>query len=737
MRINRRYIRNIKENLSFYVASTVLTIVSIFMFFVMNIAGNGIHDFGVEFFREHNVEDASFTTYNPISDDELAVLEQEYDVELEAQYYINIEEEDYTARVFGRNRKINVAEITAGSDISADDEILISEGFAVKRGLNIGDSFTVNETEYTICGFFQRPDYLYMLEEQEDSYKNDTSFLLAYLSDAEFERLEAGNCQYMVVFHKDNMQEFRAKVYDDYMTREYISAEDNLRISFVEEQAQLFLICSWIILVIVPFITVALISIIIKRKVKEEQKMIGTLAALGYRKSTLVIHYVIMGVIPGLVGGILSVGATAISAQPYGELGLSDYEPLHIDFKMSPLAAVTAILIPTLLYAISAARATGKLLKKDTVLLLNGAADSSNKTKKLWMDKQKKVRTKFAFRSLIASPGRSFVVFLGIFLGAFIIMFAFMTIDAINGLPDAYKEQVGDFKKQYILNTFLSEERKDGETLLMASYEHDGTVFTLIGADADVHMLNTDTADGKADLENGWYISNLLAYICDIEVGDTFTFVNRTTLDEYEISIAGIIETDMQNYLISSKEAVAEIMGIDAGLYNSILADETLDIEDSLVASEISTSSIEDQMQTMMNEMGAIIYALVIIGGIICIAAIYVSVNMLVSENRLNISMLKVLGYRDREINRMVLNANHVLLPIGIAVGILVSYFSIKLYFSAFAETEGMIIPIILKPASVLFTVIIVGACYFISLLFIRRKTIRVDMVESLKDNRQ
>lgn len=737
MRINRRYIRNMKDNLSFYVASTVLTIVSVFLFFIMNIAGNGIHDFGVEFFREHNVEDAYFTTYMPISDEELAELEKEYDVELEAQYYINIEEEDYTTRVFGRNRKINVAEITAGSDITSDDEILISEGFAVNHGLNIGDVFTVNGMEYTICGFFQRPDYLYMLEELEDNYKNDTSFLLAYLSDAEFEHLEAGNCQYMVVFHKDNMQEFRARVYKDYMTREYVSAADNLRISFVDEQAQLFLVCSWIILVIVPLITVALISIIIKRKVKDEQKMIGTLSALGYRKPVLIMHYVIMGIIPGLLGGILSVIATAISVQPYGELGLSDYEPLHIDFKLSPFAAAAAILIPTLLYGLSAARATGKLLKKDTVLLLNAAADSANKTKKLWMDKQKKVRTKFAFRSLIASPGRSLVVFLGIFIGAFIIMFAFMTIDAINGLPNAYQEQVGDFEKQYILNTFLSEERKDGETLLTASYEHEGTVFTLIGADTDVSMFNIDTAEGKADLENGWYISNLLAYICDIEVGDTFNFVNRTTLDEYEITIAGIIETDMQKYLIGSKEAVGEIMGIDDELYNSILVDGALDIDDSLVASEINTSSIEDQMQTMMNEMGAIIYALVVIGGIICIAAIYVSVNMLVSENRLNISMLKVLGYRDREINRMVLNANHVLLPIGIVIGILVSYFSIKMYFSTFAETEGMIIPIVLKPASVLFTVVIVGACYFISLSFIRRKTAHVDMVESLKDNRQ
>ena len=113
MRLNRRYKRNIKENLSFYIASTVLTIVSIVMFFVMNIAGSGIMDFGEVFLSEHNVEDASFTTYQPISEKDMERLEKDFDVELEAQRYINIEDEDYTVRVFSRNKEINLPEITA------------------------------------------------------------------------------------------------------------------------------------------------------------------------------------------------------------------------------------------------------------------------------------------------------------------------------------------------------------------------------------------------------------------------------------------------------------------------------------------------------------------------------------------------------------------------------------------------------------------------------------------------
>lgn len=45
-------------------------------------------------------------------------------------------------------------------------------------------------------------------------------------------------------------------------------------------------------------------------------------------------------------------------------------------------------------------------------------------------------------------------------------------------------------------------------------------------------------------------------------------------------------------------------------------------------------------MQTILTEMTSIIYSLAVIGAIICIASLYVSVNMLISENRHNISML-------------------------------------------------------------------------------------------------
>ena len=63
MKLRRRYIRNIRQNLSFYTASTVLTMAALFLFFLFHIAGNAILDFADEFFEKQKLEDAHFTTY--------------------------------------------------------------------------------------------------------------------------------------------------------------------------------------------------------------------------------------------------------------------------------------------------------------------------------------------------------------------------------------------------------------------------------------------------------------------------------------------------------------------------------------------------------------------------------------------------------------------------------------------------------------------------------------------------
>ena len=50
---------------------------------------------------------------------------------------------------------------------------------------------------------------------------------------------------------------------------------------------------------------------------------------------------------------------------------------------------------------------------------------------------------------------------------------------------------------------------------------------------------------------------------------------------------------------------------------------------------------------------------------------------------------------------------------------------------------EGVLYTPVITAQSIILTIVIVIACYAVSLLIVRRKADRVDMVESLKDNRE
>ena len=740
MKLNKRYFRSIKSNVSFYVSATILTIMTLFLYFTMNIAGNAIWEFGDEFFATQNVEDANFTTYLPISDEEIKVLEDKYSLNLEMQSYSNIETDGVTARVFKKTKEINLYSVTEGRDIKENDEVIISEGYAVFNNVALGDKIEIGNRKYTVTGFFQRPDYLYMLQNEDDSYKNVTTFFLAYVTDEEFDKIESTNCLYYVCYDEDNQIDFRKEINEKYYMRTYISAEENMRIDMVKMQAEMFIVMSYLILAIMPLVVVVLVSIVINRKVKSEQKLIGTLTALGYTKSKLMLHYAGFAMIPGVFGGIFAAIFTWIFAQPFGEICLADYEPMRIECHLEPMAVILGIIIPTVMYIIAAMHSVHKLLKKDAVLLLNGNSEHGTKNYKNILVKRKiSFRIKYALRSLIGNPSRSFVVFLGIFLGSYIALLGFSFLDTMDNTKENMIDEMGSFEYQYVLNELVEGCEYGGEPVIMSTMENeDGEQFSVIGTDdANPYLNLKDTEGNSISLKEGYYITSVMAMLQDIQTGDTITVCNPLTLDDFEITVNGILENDMQNAVFGSKENVAALLEIDENVSNVVMSDVPLDIPDSKVIQIIKKTDAKEQFQNMSNQMNIMIYFLIGIGAIICVTSIYVAVNMLVSENKSNISMLKVLGYNDNEINKIVLRVNHILLPIGFAVSIPLVFASTNWFMVFMADFIGALPKAYIAPQSFIYSAVLTAISYFGSLFMLRRKVAGVDMVESLKGNRE
>lgn len=738
MTLRRRYTRSIRENLSFYISATVLTVLTLLMFFLYEISGSAILDFFTDFSKENALEDAHFTTYLPISDEDISALEKEYDLELEAQHFLNIETDGTTARVFSATKKIDRYAVTQGKDVSKSGDVVISEGYAVKNNVAIGDPITIGDKTYTVTGFFQRPDYLYMLENQDDSYKNITTFFLCYMTEEDFDALGDTACQYLVRYHGDS-DAFRKAVYDDYGMASYSSADDNQRIKMVDMQAEMFLIMAYLLLVTLPLITVALIAIIISRKVKSEQKLIGTLSALGYKRRQLMLHYAGFAALPGILGGILTVIVSALTAQPYGELGLQDYEPMRIVCHMKPLPAILGIVIPTAMYIIAALLAVRRLLRHNTVQLLSGAVGNDKKHRQLLARSHAPVKLKFALRTLLGSPARSFVILLGIFLGSYIALLGFSMVDTIDGMVGITDQSVGSFNYEYILSDLSLTDTYGGEPMLMTALESEaGRSISLIGmAQANPYLSLTDENGNAVTLGDDYYITSLTALLEGWQTGDKVTLHNPLSMEETTVTIGGIVDNDVQAAIFTSKAQAADVMGLEEDTFNVLLSDKTLNIPGDKVSREVRKSAMTEQIKTMIDQMGVLIYVLIGLGCVICIAAIYVAVNMLVTENRSNISMLKVLGYRNQKIDGMVLTSSHLLLPLGIVLSIPAAYGTMSAFARMFADMDGLLLTISITPKSYLITILLVCLSYFGSLFLLRRKIGKVDMVECLKDSRE
>ena len=741
MKLNKRYRRSIRADLPFYVSASLLTMVTLLMFYLFYIAGTGIGQYGDDFFANNKREDATFTTYTEIPQEKISSLEEKYGVTLERERYAGVDEGDYKVRVFCPNEKIDLYEIHSGRDLRNDGEILISAGYADENGVSPGEKISIGGKDYTVVGTFLRPDFLYMIENLSDDYKNVTTFFLAYMTPREFKsRFGEGSINYKVIYGANTDQvAFRKEINRNYYMASYLAADNNMRITFVHEQADMFIMSSWFILTLFPLLTVLMICILLGRKIRAEQKLIGTLSAMGYGKAKLMRHYSLFAVIPGIVGGLLTSVAALVLAKPFGCLGLADYEPMTPEFTLPLWVAAAGLAVPTLIYFIAAMLRVRKLLKEETVKLLAGQVGNDAKSRRILTRSRRKVKFRFAVRQLVGNPGRSFVIFLGIFLGAAVVAFGFSFIDSVKAVGEQAHGEFGSFQYEYLLNTLEKGKPYAGEAMVILPFEDTkARQFSLIGLDSDATLWNLTTVDGeKADLDGGFYISTLCEAIYGVHKGDQFTFRNIATLEEHTVTIDGVIRNGYQSYLLSSRKKAADIAGLDGDSYNAILAEHSLHLDTDKISEIISDTTYENQMQNMINAMAGLIYAFIVIGMIICIASLYATVNNMLSECGHNISMLKVLGFEDSRIHSMILSSNHLLLVPGIVLGTAAAYGGMAWYCAEFIEVERLIIPATLKPVSILLTVVITVFCYFVSLALLRRKVDKIDMIEALKDNRE
>lgn len=112
-------------------------------------------------------------------------------------------------------------------------------------------------------------------------------------------------------------------------------------------------------------------------------------------------------------------------------------------------------------------------------------------------------------------------------------------------------------------------------------------------------------------LNDGYYITSVMAMLQDVQAGDRIILCNPLTMEEFGITVAGVLDNDMQNAVFSNKEDVAGIMGIDENASNVVMSDMELDIQDSRIIQTIKKEDAREQFQNMSNQMNVMVYFLI------------------------------------------------------------------------------------------------------------------------------
>ena len=739
MTLQKKILRSLKKNLSFYITGSILTALCIMLWVGAFSVSRTVSGTYTRLFEENALEDGQFTVSTPLSDEDINALESEFSVILERQSFQNISYGDTTIRLFADTQKTDKVVILEGAPLSSDNDALITYNYARAQGLSVGDSITLAGRDFVVCGLCIKPDYAAMYANMEDSFPNSTDFGIAVITGNTMESIGGYSSYYSVKYLAPEQEsDFRAAVYSRYGTLEYIGKSANPRTGGLLSQAgdleSEFSVYSPIIMLVV----VVVIAMVLGRTVRRESRTIGTLMALGYRREELTRHYLWYALIPAIFGDILGLVLCYPFAKLFNLYMFSFAEHIEYQVQVPVGILIAAIAIPPVVYSLSAVLVLRRALAQDIVPLLRGSR--KGKVARLLSESRLPFPLLYGIRSLCGNISRSLTMIIGIAVASMAIILGGVYQDAYDDMLDnkVPKAMMGG-QYEYGFTDFQSENTYGDYGIIDVAFGVDGTdsMFNLIGYDEGCSLLATETSSGEPLNYGEFYMTSSAARIFGVEPGNDFTFYDLISMKHTTVTISDIVENDVLSLIITSKANAAQILGRNADELNVIISGKPLDIPPELLKKSASLEDYRRNTESALNTARVVLSIVKVIGALICILVVILLSGMLIEENRRSISTLEVLGYRSQEIRRLILSPNHLLVPIGFALGIPLGLALADMIAMENAASGGILMSISLTGKTLLISAVFIVVAYVVSLALSARKLKKVDMVECLKEERE
>ena len=504
----------------------------------------------------------------------------------------------------------------------------------------------------------------------------------------------------------------------------FIDHKENPRIDTAADDVQINYTASIIFGILLVMLFAYVISVFIVHMIDQESSVIGALYSMGVKRRTLILSYVAVPVIvtfiSGVIGTLIAILTPAgIPAQLADSLGY--YSMPRIEVEITPDILIYGLVVPPVTaFIVNVLIIRGRLKKTPLALLRNEQKAVRGKELKI---KGLKFIPMFRLRQMLREMRAGLTVVLGMFMSLLVAFMALNTFVYCNRVKDYYVSQT---HYEYMYNyKYPTEEVPEGgyeavaEGLKKEIYGYTFDV-TMMGITDDNPFFDTGVLpDNDSDV----VVSSAVANKYNLKVGDVFNLNGDNGDRLYAFRVSKIIDYSASMMLFMDIDRCRDLFGEDDDYFNVVFSDHALDIESGRLYSTVTKDEIEQSAGIYVSMMAPMVVTMSVASAVIFVVVMYLMVKMMIDRSAFNISLIRIFGFRKREVRKMYLDGNFYTVLIGaLAVVPLSKWIMDYIYTRYLVSNVGVgILPTYTPEMYVIIFAVIIGLYLLINLLLTRR----------------
>ena len=707
-------------------------------------------------FDKYNIENGNFELYLKADDKLIDRLEEE-NVTIYENFYKEetvkvhnnekLSEDDQSVIRFYINRKdIDKVDVMEGRLAEDINEIAIDRMYAVNNNIKVGDTINAGGRILRVTGYVALSDYSCLFSDNSDTMFDSVKFGVGVVSESCFEAYDDTHIHYVYSWKYDNepaddieekemADDFMKVISNNAILTNYIPGYLNQAIHFtgddIGSDRAMMIVLLYVVIVIMAFV----FAVTTNNTIFKEANVIGTLRASGYTRGELLAHYILLPIIVTIIGALVGniLGYTVfknIFVNTYYEsYSLTTYTTLWNAeaFLLTTIVPfVIMVVINVLIIGYRLRLSPLKFLRKDLAV---------RKKKKALRLPGFKFFNRFRLRIIIQNMPNYITLFIGILFANILLIFGLM----MSPLLAHYQNEIQDkliAQHQYVLKVPVEVDNDEAEKYCAKTLSTiDGRLKSedvlIYGAANNSRYIDINSNELKP---GEVYVSNGYAEKFRINKGDKITLIEKYEEKEYTFTVKGMYDYPSSFAIFMSDDYFKDIFDKAEDYYSGYLSSEKLDIDEKYVATEITLDDLTKVSRQLDRSMGTSFELVKIFAVVLFAVLMFLLTKLIVEKNSTSISMVKILGYSNREISRLYVTSTTIVVVISVIINIMLSVVIMNWLFRVFMEQMSGWISCYYAPyVFVLMFVLNVGVYALIS-VFMMYKIKKIPMDEALKN---